>query len=71
MTPLKAYLSQRQISIAQFGVRVGVNNRSTMQRYVEGRLPPPDVMAAIVRETKGEIMPNDFYPIFAEQKTAQ
>lgn len=43
-----------------FAKKLGVAN-FTVQRYLLGRVPAPDVLAAIVRVTKGNVQPNDFY----------
>lgn len=58
---LQTYLTERRISYADFAVRVGAANRSVIAKWVAGtRVPRQRFMAAIVRETGGEVQPNDF-----------
>lgn len=61
---LRDYLQREKISVAEFGRRVGVRNRMTMLRYINHQRPVPHtVVLAIVRETAGEVTPNDFFDI--------
>ncbi len=64
---LQAYLSTNDISLSEFARRVGAKNARTVQRYTKhGRMPSRRMMEAIVRETNGEVQPNDFYADAAE-----
>lgn len=64
---LGAYLKRHGISFADFATRIGVSNASVVSRFVAGRVPQDkDVMAAIVRETSGEVTPNDWYSLDEE-----
>ncbi|MEW5729989.1 MAG: helix-turn-helix transcriptional regulator [Pseudomonadota bacterium] len=65
---LKTYLAQTGTSAAEFGRRIGVTNRQTMSRYVAGsRIPKPELMALIFRETGGAVQPNDFFDLEAPE----
>lgn len=68
---LKQWLSKNKCGIAQFAERLGIP-RYSLQRYLnKGRLPPPKVMTAIHRVTKGDVQPNDFYSLAAPRKRAK
>lgn len=57
---LRDYINQRGIPISKFGLRVGVEKRQTMHKYVKGMsMPPADVQAAIARETNDLVLPTD------------
>lgn len=61
---LQTWCDTQQLSVAAFGRRIGIGSRATIARYANGtRVPPPEAMAAIVRETAGQVTPNDFYDI--------
>lgn len=58
---LKAYLAAKGITLGQFARLVGAKNARTIQRYVKGaRTPSAAMMAKIVEQTEGQVMPNDF-----------
>ncbi len=59
---LKEYLKKNKLTIAAFADSIGLAPFS-VERYVKGRLPQPDAMVSIFRETKGAVAPNDFYPL--------
>jgi len=59
---LADYLAGSDISLAEFARRIGAHNARTVQRYTKhGRVPSGKMMAAIQRETGGEVQPNDFF----------
>lgn len=59
---LSDYLAANALSLGQFARRIGAKNARTVQRYVKGaRTPSPAMMAAIARETGGQVRPNDFF----------
>ena len=61
---LAAYLETNGISYAEFARRIGAHNARTAERYAKGqRVPAGRLMAEIVRETKGEVQPNDFFEV--------
>ena len=47
---------------SEFARMIGVS-RWSVSRYVEDRVPAPDVMLRIVRATRGGVGPVDFYPL--------
>lgn len=57
---LKQFLKDNDISIPAFAESIGLAAFS-VERYIKGRLPQPDVMASIYKATKGAVQPNDFY----------
>lgn len=58
---LRDYLQDQGLSLGEFARRIKVRNARTVQRYVKGlRTPTGPVMARIVEETGGKVMPNDF-----------
>ena len=58
---LAEYLSLNNISLAQFGKRLGERPQN-VHRWANGsRLPRPAKMQAIVNATGGQVMPADFY----------
>jgi hypothetical protein len=55
------YLHYNNISLKVFGNRIGVSS-PTMTAYKKGiKIPPKSTMEKIIKETKGQVMPNDFY----------
>lgn len=59
---LSAYLKRESLSLEEFAHKIGVANAGTVCRYIKRRrIPRPRVMAAITRETGGEVSPSDFY----------
>ena len=60
---LRAWLDGREISNGDFGSRIG-RTAEAVRRYAAGeRVPDRDTMPLIVRETEGEVQPNDFFDI--------
>lgn len=60
---LQDWLSQEDLSYAQFGNAVS-RTAEAVRRYANGeRIPDRETMAAIVRETSGQVTPNDFYGV--------
>lgn len=60
---LRDYITRTGISVAEFGRRVGVENRQTMHKYVNGdRTPDLELIDAIHRETGGAVTWRDFLP---------
>ncbi len=59
---LEEWLRREGISDAEFGRRIGARSPSTVGRYKRGeRVPNRRAMRAIMRETRGEVGPPDFY----------
>ena len=59
---LQAYLSEKRVSYAAFAQRTGAANASVVAKWIAGtRVPRTKFMEAIVRETGGEVQPNDFF----------
>nr|WP_317892396.1 helix-turn-helix transcriptional regulator [uncultured Sphingomonas sp.] len=64
---LGTYLAERQITYHDFAQRIGAANAGVISKYVTGkRHPRPKFLVAIVRETDGEVRPNDFIPAAGE-----
>ena len=60
---LKAHLDTSGQTYSGFARRIGTTAEA-VRRYAEGeRIPAPDVMVRIAKETDGGVMPNDFYPL--------
>lgn len=60
---LKSWLEREGLSVAAFARRLN-KPQPTVARYVNGdRMPEPDTMRDIARETANEVMPNDFYDV--------
>ncbi|MBB6250925.1 helix-turn-helix domain-containing protein [Nitrospirillum iridis] len=58
---LTDYLLAENITAAEFARRLG-RSRSTIGRWCTGqRHPDAGAMRAIMEETKGAVMPNDFF----------
>jgi len=58
---LTAWMEREGITPAEFGERIG-RTAAAVRFYRRGlRMPRPEVMAAIQRETGGEVGPPDFY----------
>lgn len=64
---LADYLSSHQETRMAFAARVGVAS-STISRLCRGETTPEAALvAAIVRETNGEVLPNDLFPVAMAQ----
>lgn len=60
---LQAWLDWKNVTPQDFGARIGVA-RQSVDRYRRGqRVPEPDQMVAIHRETAGAVTPSDFYDL--------
>ncbi len=60
---LDSYLSKNNIKAKDFAERIGLKSKASISRYISGeRIPTPDVMARITKETDGQVTANDFYP---------
>ncbi|TWB39707.1 helix-turn-helix domain-containing protein [Nitrospirillum pindoramense] len=61
---LADYLQAQGLTAAEFARRIG-RSRSTVGRWCAGlRHPDAAAMRAIMEETKGAVMPNDFFGSF-------
>jgi transcriptional regulator with XRE-family HTH domain len=68
---LAVYLTERGISDADFGAKIG-RSRSSVSRLRRGETQPDWVTAAkIMSETNGAVTPNDFLPEPPAQQTSQ
>jgi len=66
---LKSYLKDRRLSAAEFGRQIGVANGGVVAKYLNGdRVPRPSIMREIVRVTNGQVRPDDFFDIPADEK---
>jgi len=69
---LDTYLETNGVSLRDFAARIGVANAGVVSKYAnKHQIPRPPIMAAIVRETDGEVQPNDFYPDATPDATAE
>jgi transcriptional regulator with XRE-family HTH domain len=58
---LSAYLELARLTDAEFAAKVGCD-RSTITRIRNGTTKPtPTLMQEIARETKGAVLPNDYF----------
>ena len=58
---LKAFLTDRKMSITDFARLIGVSNPGVVAKYVNRtRVPRPAIMREIARVTDGAVQPNDF-----------
>ena len=58
---LGTYLALSRIKYDDFAERIGVANAGVISKYVTGqRYPRRKFLEAIVRETDGDVQPNDF-----------
>ncbi len=58
---LKDFLKNKNMSIAEFALSMGLTY-DAVRKYVAGiRVPTPRVMQEIITATNGLVMPNDFY----------
>jgi Helix-turn-helix len=57
---LGAWIDRKRLTLREFGERIGVDE-SSVSRYINGgRMPRPEHLAAIMRETNGAVTANDF-----------
>ncbi|CAA2142812.1 hypothetical protein [Hyphomicrobium sp. ghe19] len=59
---LGAWIKKEKLTLAAFGDRIG-RHVSAVQRYAAGRIPNRETMVDIYVDTRGEVMPNDFYDL--------
>lgn len=57
---LRRYLDSQEIPVATFATMLGITEQA-VHRYLNGRVPRPDVMRRIIAITAGSVTPNDFY----------
>lgn len=56
------------MSAAEFARRIGVANAGVVAKYLNGeRVPRRSIMREIVRVTEGDVQPNDFFDIPADE----
>ena len=64
---LSDYLRKNDLSVAVFARRIGVNDRVSVRRYLDGsRIPAARVMRKIQEATDGQVSANDFFDLPAE-----
>lgn len=64
---LQDWLSENGLSNGQFGARIS-RTAEAVRRYASGeRIPDRETMTAIVGETGGAVLPNDFYGLAAHE----
>jgi DNA-binding transcriptional regulator YdaS (Cro superfamily) len=67
---IKVYIGRDRAKLLDLAARVGVSP-ATVYRYMAGtRIPRPDHMRAIERETAGAVTAADFYAHGAPQEAA-
>ena len=67
---LRTHLEATHTPVPEFAKRIGVSV-AALHRYLTGqRLPRPDVMEKIVRETQGSVQPNDFFEFSSATEAA-
>lgn len=59
---LREYLDRIGVNPVNYANRIGVSPKQ-VYRYCEGAIPGREIMARIVRDTRGEVQPNDFYDL--------
>lgn len=58
---LKQWLKDHKISAPDFARRIGLSHAPSIYRYLDRtQVPRPKFMAAIIRETSGDVSANDF-----------
>lgn len=66
MNGLRQWLTDQEVSNAEFGRRIG-RTAEAVRRYAEGeRIPDRETMPKIVRETAGKVDANAFFDIPAQ-----
>lgn len=61
---LSDFLTGNGVSPAEFAARIGVAEAKTVYRYLHGeRIPSPEIMTRIWRETGGDVGPADFHDL--------
>ncbi len=59
---LESYLKQHGLTQFEFAARVGCE-QPTISRFINGRVPSPEMMTKILEATDGAVTPNDFFGI--------
>lgn len=68
---LSDYLAAEKLSHAEFGKRVGVSQVS-IHRYSKGlRLPRPEIVARIAKETRGKVTIEDHYQAHVDARSPE
>lgn len=67
---LKEYLDQTETTVDSFRAQIGAKSRTTIYRYMDGRLPNKTMMRRIVAATDGKVQPNDFFASTSERGNA-
>jgi hypothetical protein len=68
---LKEWMDREEVSNQEFGKRIERSSEA-VRRYAEGlRIPDRETMPLIVRETNGEVQPNDFFDLPEQASSAQ
>ncbi len=57
---LDTYLKKKKLTAHDFAQQIGVAD-FTLQRYLAGRVPTPEIVVSIYKTTEGKVAPNDFY----------
>lgn len=60
---LEEWLKKKERSVAWFAQQVGVPHSTIYRIIADRRSPTHQVMEKIIRETNGEVLPNDFFEI--------
>jgi transcriptional regulator with XRE-family HTH domain len=58
---LRLYLKETKTTFAAFAKAIGVTPPA-VHRYLNDRVPRPEIMERIEKATHGLVQPNDFYP---------
>lgn len=59
---LADYMKAEGLDSASLAKKIRVS-RQAVDRYLEGRIPEPQVMKRLLRATKDRVTPNDFYDV--------
>ena len=57
---LSDWLAQNNMNAAEFGRRLGLKYPRNVYRYINGRIPPPEIIRQITAATDGAVTANDF-----------
>ena len=63
---LRSWLSKTNTSDAEFAERIGVTRQALWRYKFAGRVPKPEIIARISKETNGKVTANDF--VFVENR---
>lgn len=67
---LKDWMAANEVTRPAFAICIGKSAESVRRYEEELRIPDREAMAAIARETKGEVTANDFFDIEAPAQEA-